>query len=137
MADGSLVLGLSDLNLRSRDGNLEVLNMLHASQAESLVDSLHAETIGLGNTSLGAAEKHIELLECLVFSLWGEEPDEKTTQAAENGEEDVSAVFHRVEHIFRGQSNNEVEEPIGLIVSKYPEVVIARGKTLTSWLRQQ
>lgn len=107
---GSRGLNLLRVNLLLA---LEVLNSLNTSQAKCLVDTLHASTVSLGNALLLAAKEDIELLQSLILGLRGEPPDEQTTQTTENGEENVSSVLHGVQHILGGQTNDEVEHPVG------------------------
>jgi len=104
---------VGDLNLVSGDSNLEVLNVLDTSQTKSLVNTLHTLAIGGGDGSIGATEVDVQLLQGLVLGLGSVVPDEQATKTTENGEEDVGAVLHVVEHVLGGQTDDEVEQPVG------------------------
>lgn len=92
---------------------LQVLNGLNTRQAKGLVDSLHAGSVSLGDALLLTTEEDVQLLESLILGLGGKLPDEQTTQTTENGEEDVGPVLHRVQHVLGGQTDDEVEHPVG------------------------
>lgn len=92
---------------------LEVLNGLNTRQAKGLVDALHAGAISLGDALLLTAEEDVQLLKSLVLGLGRKFPDKQTTQTAENCEEYVGSVLHRVQHVLGSQTDDEVEHPIG------------------------
>ena len=92
---------------------LKVLNGLNTRQTKSLVDALHAGAISLSNALLLTTEEDVQLLKSLVLGLRGKPPDEQATQTTENGEEDVGSVLHGVQHVLGGQTDDEVEHPVG------------------------
>lgn len=93
----------------------EIFRPLHTAKSQLRVDTVHTGLVLLGQGGVVTTKVDIHLLERLVLGLGDELPDERGTHGAEAGEEDVSPVRHaaRGQHVLGGETDDEVEHPVG------------------------
>ncbi|KAG9526877.1 sugar transporter, partial [Aureobasidium melanogenum] len=100
--------------------------------AQLCFDSLHALSVGNSKTVLGAAEVQVKLLKSLILSLGNQSPDKYTTTNRKDGKEDVCAILHVVKHVACGQSDHEVEDPVGRSNNRHTAGTDRGGKQFLS-----
>src|SRR3954454_10062048 len=109
LSSGRVDLKVISMNLLL---TLEVLQVLHTSKAEALIDAKHTKPVSLSNAVHSTTKEDIQFLKSLILGLRGKLPNEETTHGTEDSEEDVGTVFHRVKHVLGSKTNDEVEHPV-------------------------
>lgn len=140
----------SSLSSNRKRTPCEITRVLSSSNTESIVNTLHPVSISLGHTFDRTTEEHVKLFKGFVFGLYqvlsallrlivrlglltgAKEPDESTACSGEECKEDVSAEFHRVDHVTGGQADDKVEHPISRSHNRHTSGTHAVGEKLLS-----